>query len=48
VLVTTQERDSLRARLSAARARIDDLIDKLPLASGESPDDAPTPPEPQA
>lgn len=28
--VTTQERDSLRARLSAARARIDALIDKLP------------------
>ncbi|HIV71994.1 MAG TPA: DUF904 domain-containing protein [Candidatus Aquabacterium excrementipullorum] len=30
VLVVTQERDSLRARLSAARARIDTLIDKLP------------------
>jgi cell division protein ZapB len=28
--VTGQERDSLRARLSAARARIDALIDKLP------------------
>lgn len=26
----TQERDSLRTRLSAARARIDALIDKLP------------------
>ncbi len=30
LLVTSQERDSLRARLSAARARIDALIDKLP------------------
>lgn len=46
VLVTTQERDSLRARLSAARARIDDLIDKLPLAAGDLPDEAPGPSEP--
>ncbi|AWI54161.1 DUF904 domain-containing protein [Aquabacterium olei] len=30
--VTLQERDSLRARLSAARARIDALIDRLPQA----------------
>lgn len=35
VAVTTQERDSLRARLSAARARIDALIDKLPHPAGE-------------
>lgn len=28
--ITAQERDSLRARLSAARSRIDALIDKLP------------------
>lgn len=28
--VTTHERDSLKARLAAARARIDALIDKLP------------------
>jgi cell division protein ZapB len=28
--VVSQERDSLRARLSAARARIDALLDKLP------------------
>jgi cell division protein ZapB len=35
VAVTTQERDSLRARLSAARARIDALIDKLPIPAGE-------------
>ncbi|RTL29711.1 MAG: cell division protein ZapB [Burkholderiales bacterium] len=34
--VTTQERDSLRARLSAARSRIDALIDKLPSHAGES------------
>jgi cell division protein ZapB len=27
---TEQERDSLRARLAAARSRIDTLIDKLP------------------
>lgn len=31
VSVTSQERDSLRARLSAARSRIDALIDKLPM-----------------
>lgn len=40
--VTTQERDSLRARLSAARARIDALIDKLPQVAGSmlsEPDD---------
>ena len=35
VLVVTQERDSLRARLSAARARIDTLIDKLPAPDSE-------------
>jgi cell division protein ZapB len=35
--VTGQERDSLRARLSAARARIDALIDKLPPTALESP-----------
>ncbi len=33
LLVTGQERDSLRARLSAARARIDALIDKLPTSA---------------
>ena len=41
VAVTTQERDSLRARLSAARARIDALIDKLPHANAESADAPP-------
>jgi uncharacterized protein (TIGR02449 family) len=30
VTALAQERDSLRARLAAARARIDALIDKLP------------------
>jgi cell division protein ZapB len=34
--VTGQERDSLRARLSAARARIDALIDKLPPPGAET------------
>jgi len=43
VLVTVQERDSLRARLSAARARIDALIDKLPTPAPDSepPHDTP-------
>ncbi|QEA13606.1 DUF904 domain-containing protein [Comamonas flocculans] len=35
----TQERDSLRSRLQAARARIDALIDRLPAAS--DPEDTP-------
>lgn len=30
VNLLTQERDSLRSRLSAARARIDALLDRLP------------------
>lgn len=34
--VTSQERDSLRARLAAARARIDALIDKLPSPAAEA------------
>ena len=38
--VTTQERDSLRARLAAARARIDALIDKLPASGSDATDDA--------
>lgn len=41
VLVVTQERDSLRARLSAARARIDTLIDKLPAPVTAQEDDLP-------
>ena len=35
VNVVTQERDSLRARLTAARLRIDTLIDKLPQLTGD-------------
>lgn len=39
VTVITQERDSLRARLAAARGRIDALLDKLPLpATGIRPE----------
>jgi len=50
VTVITQERDSLRARLSAARGRIDALLDKLPLSTAVAlPDDgeadAPTNPD---
>ncbi len=37
VQVVSQERDSLRARLAAARARIDTLIDKLPHLAGDAP-----------
>ena len=33
VSVLTQERDSLRSRLSAARARVDALIERLPEAT---------------
>ena len=36
--VVTQERDSLRARLAAARARIDTLIDNLPAPGSVSAD----------
>lgn len=34
VAALTQERDSLRSRLSAARARIDALIERLPSNEG--------------
>jgi len=34
----TQERDSLRSRLAAARARIDSLVDRLP--PGPAPTEA--------
>lgn len=49
LLVTSQERDSLRARLAAARARIDALIDKLPMATeaADAPDAAERAPKPQ-
>ena len=35
--VLTSERDSLRSRLGAARARVDALLERLP--SGENPGD---------
>lgn len=37
----TDERDNLRSRLAAARARIDALIDRLPASeAGQATDDA--------
>ena len=54
VSVVTQERESLKARLAAARSRIDALLDKLPTppveplepldpdVPAEGPSDAPT------
>ncbi|MFM2329767.1 MAG: hypothetical protein RLZZ494_1870 [Pseudomonadota bacterium] len=36
VQALSQERDSLRSRLHAARARIDALLDRLPLESSET------------
>ncbi len=37
VRVLTQERDSLKSRLSAARARVDALLERLPgTANGET------------
>jgi cell division protein ZapB len=38
----TDERDNLRSRLAAARARIDALIDRLPASEGGRADDAGT------
>ena len=38
VNVLTLERDSLRSRLSAARARVDALIERLPESMGHTPD----------
>ena len=32
--IVTDERDNLRSRLAAARARIDGLIDRLPASEG--------------
>ncbi len=34
----TQERDSLRSRLTAARARIDTLLERLPAEAGTDHD----------
>jgi uncharacterized protein (TIGR02449 family) len=39
--LVTDERDNLRSRLAAARARIDALIDRLPASEGGHADDAP-------
>ena len=33
----TQERDSLRSRLNAARGRIDALLERLPAEAGDAP-----------
>lgn len=35
VTVLTHERDSLRSRLSAARARVDALLERLPETNGQ-------------
>jgi len=40
VMALTQERDSLKSRLQAARARVDALLDRLPSHS-PSKDDTP-------
>jgi cell division protein ZapB len=37
----TQERDSLRARLNAARSRIDGLLERLPAESSDAARSAP-------
>jgi len=36
----TDERDNLRSRLAAARARIDALIDRLPVSEGDALENA--------
>ncbi|HOY37574.1 MAG TPA: DUF904 domain-containing protein [Piscinibacter sp.] len=36
----TQERDSLRSRLNAARGRIDSLLERLPAEAGDAPGSA--------
>ena len=38
VSVLTQERDSLNSRLSAARARVDALLERLPAAAPATKD----------
>ena len=37
LLTVTQDRDSLRSRLAAARSRIDTLLERLPAASTDAP-----------
>ena len=43
VQALTHERDNLKSRLMAARARVDSLIDRLPSAIGALPADARAP-----
>lgn len=43
VAALTSERDLLRSRLSAARARIDALLDRLPDPARPAPTHTPTP-----
>ena len=40
VAALTQERDSLKSRLSAARARVDALLERLPSNGGNAKDAA--------
>ena len=40
VTALTQERDSLKSRLSAARARVDSLLERLPSSAGNAKDSA--------
>jgi cell division protein ZapB len=40
VATVTAERDSLRSRLAAARARIDALLERLPAEHGDAGGDA--------
>lgn len=40
VAALTQERDSLKLRLNAARARVDALLDRLPEAAPAAPSSA--------
>jgi len=40
--LVTEERDNLRSRLAAARARIDSLIDRLPATEANQAGDATT------
>ena len=39
VEVLTRERDALKSRLAAARARLDAVLEKLPLDDTQSPND---------
>lgn len=41
VQALTHERDSLKSRLMAARARVDSLIDRLPVAAAAATEAAP-------